>query len=533
MNNPILLVILPISAGLFLYLSGKHISLKLSALIPLSLLAFSVYLFPAAEEKEILYTLMDVSLPFGMALRIDTLSGIMLIINNFLFLCMLVFSLDKKYMNRLFVFLFLSLEGLINGVFLSTDLFNIYILVEVSTIAVSILIMFRKDSQSTYDGMIYLLINMVAMAFFLFGTGYLYKMSGALDLLSIKSFVDTHPDKRAFILPFSFIFTAVCLKSAVMPLYSWLPKAHGALSAPSVVSAVLSGIFVKTGVYLLIRVQWIFSSAADIRQILILTGFITAFSGIAFAVSQTNIKLILAYHTISQVGLIITGLAGINQFNQAGGIYHIMAHAVFKSLFFLIAGLLISYYGTRNIAEMHGLWHINPLLSVFLLIAVLSITGAPFFSGGYSKYFISKGYESSPLNFLFSLINAGTMLSFIKFLKLIFSRPDKFCKELTLRNNEKVVLSVMCLSCVLLGTAGNQIMNLVYPQDLYYSYVQQLRKIPLYLMTYSASFVMYHFFIKDLAILSRIRRIDLSFNSMSIALVLFFLMTLSYMSITM
>lgn len=533
MDYLILFVALPILAGLFLYLTGKFVSVNLSALIPALLFIFSLWIFLTIDNREIMTNLMSLPLPYGMSLRVDSLSSLMLVLNNFLFLCMVIFSFKKKYMNKLFIFIFLSLEGIINGIFLSTDLFNIYILIEVSTIAISILIMFKKDSQSTYDGMIYLLINMVAMAFFLFGTGYLYKISGALDIFSIKSAVDSNLDSRAFILPFSFIFTSVCLKSALMPLYSWLPKAHGAISSPSVVSAILSGIFIKTGIYLLMRVQWIFESAIDISSVLIFIGFITAVSGFVLAISQTNIKLILAYHTISQVGLIVTGIAGPYYYNLSGGLYHILAHGIFKSLFFLIAGLLIHHYNTRNIREIRGLWYASPLLSIYLIVGILSITGAPFFSGGYSKYFISKGYNSRFYTSLFTFINIGTMISFIKFFKVVFSKPDRSFHKLVLKSNEKAVLSAMCIACIFLGVGGTSVMSYISSSPLSYSLYSQLTKVPIYLVTYAIGILLYSYLIKNLKIISIIRRFDLSFNSMSIALALFFLMTLSYLTLTM
>jgi multicomponent Na+:H+ antiporter subunit D len=108
-------------------------------------------------------------------------------------------------------------------------------------------------------------------------------------------------------LPYALILTAVCLKAALMPLFSWLPKAHGTPSAPSVVSAVLSGLYVKNGIYLFIRCQSAFQPI-DVSTFFLVAGAVTAIAGAVFAIAQSDIKLILSYHTVSQIGLIMVAL---------------------------------------------------------------------------------------------------------------------------------------------------------------------------------------------------------------------------------
>lgn len=520
---------LPIISGLLIYVSKRWIPVFFAVLLPLYLFSLSFFYVIQTGNHESLLPLINVPLPYGMALKLDRLSSIMLMINNFLFMCTLIFSFREEYMNRLFIFLFLSLEGLINGIFLSTDLFNVYILIEVATITVSILIMFKRDSQSMYDGLIYLLVNIVGMSFFLLGIAYIYKIFGVLDYEHIKLGVAQIEAPQSLFLPFAFLFTGVCLKSAIMPLYSWLPRAYSTASAPSVVFAILSGIFVKVGIYLLIRMQWIFSSAINMNDLLMFLGFVTAISGFIFAVSQNDIKLILGYHTISQIGLILIGISGPYIYNVSGGIYHILAHGIFKSLLFLIAGILVHHYNTRNINQMHDLWHANKTLSISLIFAILSITGAPLFSGGYSKYFISRGHTSALSSILFWLINAGTMISFIKFFKLIFKKSSHSVAPLKLYSNELFVLILMSAACLMLGYGGNLIMEYVLAKDLSYSPLAQLSKLPYYALTYLFSIMVFHFAIKNSKWVKKIRSFDLSFNNIIISIVCFFFLTLVYL----
>ncbi len=522
-------VMLPIITGLLLYILDRFISKSLAVAVQGLLFMLSIYVIFLTRQSDITMPLVNVPLPYGMVLKADSLSALMLLLSNFLFGTMVIFSYKKDYMNRLFLFLFLSLQGLINGLFLSYDLFNVYILIEVATITVSILIMFKKDSQSMYDGMIYLTVNMIAMGFFLFGVAFLYKLFGVLDFESLTFAIADLEDTKQLYVPFSFLLTGVGLKAAIMPLFSWLPKAHGTASAPSIVSAILSGIFVKVGIYLVIRMLAIFSSAIDIQSLILILGFMTALSGFIFAVSQHDIKLILAYHTISQVGLILIGISGPFAYNQLGGVYHIISHGVFKSLFFIISGILTHHFKTRKIHNMSGLWQSSKFLSLVLMVAIFSITGAPFFSGGFSKYFISYGYAGMAFALIFFVINVGTMTSFVKFFMLIFT-PNPAPKPIRLSANESGVLATFVIVCFLLGFAGESMVKLLFNQPITYSPFSQLSKLPAYLVTYLACFMFYHYALKRSKILAYIKTVELTFNSINIAMVFFFLFTLTFLN---
>ncbi|GAB6106421.1 complex I subunit 5 family protein [Fusibacter bizertensis] len=516
----------PIFIGLLQYITNKPFFKWVAMTMQLCFIFIIIALLKVPNLE---FMLLDTPPPYGMMLRLDGIAKIFLLLNNFLFFSLTLFSSKKKYMDRLFTFLFLSLQGLINGLFLSTDIFNVYILIEVATVTVSILIMYKKDKQSMYDGMLYLTVNMIAMTFFLFGIGILYKTVGVLDFDGIKERIAQLENTKSLNLSFAFMFTGVSLKAAVLPLFSWLPKAHGTASAPSIVSAILSGIFVKIGIYLLLRIQFIYSSAIDINDLLLAIGYLTAIAGFIFAIAQTDIKLILAYHTISQVGLILIGFGG-NAINQMGGLYHIMGHGVFKALFFIIAGVLIYRFETRKIGDMRGLWWISKPLSIFLLVAILSITGAPFFSGGFSKYFIAYGRYNWTERFLLQLINWGTMVSFIKFMLLIFRKPDRVVNFFKIRKTEWSAITILALTCLLLGTGGTFVNTQLLNQELMLSFWAQLSKIPSYLLNYAICFFIYFTFIKNSTTLKKLRKVELSFNSINIAIVSFFIFTIAYLN---
>lgn len=461
----------------------------------------------------------------------DAIGILFVIISCFLFLAMLVFNYHKSYMNHLFLFLFLTLEGLINGIFLSADLFDLFTLIEVSTVVVSVLIMYKKDSQSIYDGMVYLFTNFVAMTFFLFGIGYLYKIFGSMDLATIKTGMSLVKDPRTLILPYTFLITAIGLKSAVMPLFSWLPRAHGTPSAPSIVSAILSGLYVKGGLYLFIRFQSVFGQALDTHDAFLLMGFLTAVIGFTFALSQTDIKLILAYHTVSQIGLIIFGLSMGSDYAYYGGIYHILNHAVFKSTLFLTAGMIIEEYDTRDIRQISGVFKRLPFVSIIMIIAMFGITGAPLFNGSISKYMIGKGTSSSMLlEYGLVFINLGTVVSFVKYSSMFFGKTHEPKKKVRL--NQKIAITALAIATFLGGILGQPIVNGLFHMHMEIDFLSYAIKTFIYCMSLLVGMLFYLRIYPRLHFFKTIREVELSFNEIIFTIVFFFGGFLSYLTIT-
>ncbi|SHH27262.1 complex I subunit 5 family protein [Clostridium grantii] len=472
----------------------------------------------------------------GIALRADLLSTILVTLTLFLFLAMLIFSYDKHYINSLFLFLFLILQSLIIGILFSEDLFNLYVLLEVSTMVVSVLIMFKKDKRSIYDGMLYLLVNIAAMTFFLFGIGYLYKMFGVLNIYSINEKMYLIENKKSLILPYALMITAVGLKSALMPLFSWLPKAHGTPSAPSIVSAILSGLYVKTGIYLFIRVQFMFSPVLDTSQLFLIMGLLTGIAGFFLAICQSDIKLILAYSTVSQIGLIMIGLTLGEGYVYWGAIYHMINHAIFKSTLFLTAGLIIEEYNTRDIYKIKGVFKRMPFVSIAAILAILGITGAPLFNGSISKYLIQSATKGTYMEYAILLVNFGTIAYFIKYSSIFYSKkeetnfPIKFRRNKNINLNRTIVVLFLGMVCFLGGVFGEKIIYILFNQKIHITLQSYLHKAEVYLLTLIAGFFFYKFVILKWKFLHKVREIELSFNGICISVISFFFFMLTILT---
>ena len=304
-----LFVLLPIVAGLVSY-GLKGIIRNIFLLVFQFLFAgYAFYLFfTVSDQGSILWNSAGYQDGLALSLYADTLSTFLILITAVLFMFYLIYGSGQDYFQGQFTFLYLVLQGLICGLFLSSDLFNIFIFLEVATVVVSVLIMINKEKQAIYDGMIYFFVNVIGTTFLLLSIGILYQTFGLLDVRYLQKAMTLVEDPRSMIVPFALMMVTVSLKTAVSPLFSWLPKAHGTPSAPPVVSALLSGLYIKTGVYLFIRFSVMFQPVIDMSDFFLVIGFITAIIGFTMALGQHDIKLILAYHTVSQIGLIMVGL---------------------------------------------------------------------------------------------------------------------------------------------------------------------------------------------------------------------------------
>ncbi len=530
MINLYFLIIMPILIAVILYLSTNKWVKLFSIILQVFMVAAAIINFIFVKiNGEVIEYIGGWEHYAGIALRGDLFACVMVMLTTILFLGMLIFTYTTRYINKLFLLLFVILQSLIIGIFLSNDLFNIYVLIEVGTIIVSILIMFKKDSQAIYDGMVYLLVNIVAMIMFLFGIGFIYKIFGVLDMYRIQELMHLVESPRSLILPYALLITPVALKGALMPLFSWLPKAHGTPSAPSIVSAILSGLYVKGGIYLFIRIQQMFSGVIDTSQYFLILGFLTGTVGLFLALCQTDIKLILAYSTISQIGLIMIGINFNDPNAYWGGIYHIVNHAFFKSTLFLTAGLIIDTYHTRNIGEIRGVFRKMPVVSTISILAILGVTGAPLFNGSISKYLIQSGMQGTFYDYALIFINLGTVVYFMKYITIFFGKDENH--EGVVDKYSRSVIVVLGLACFVGGLYGQWFIKLLFNQAVDIDVILYMKKSIVYFLTLVIGVIVYRRVVAHSKLLHRVREIELSFNNICFTIMIFFSVTTVYLMI--
>ncbi len=533
MNGPIIplhvLVLLPVLTGAAAYVLPRRAYQGVMLTGSIAAAAFALQLFISVRwGSDAVQYVAGWPEVIAIQLTADTYSAPLVLLTALFFSCTFLFSTMAGYMDKTFMFLFLMLESALFAIFLSGDLFNIYVAMELAMITIAILIMYKQEKQAVYDAMLYIMMNFIAMAFFMLGIAYIYRLTGVLDLQVISRRLAELEDPRAAVVPYAMIMTAVAVKSALLPLFSWLPRAHGAPSAPGIISAVLSGVQVKAGVYLLVRLHQVFAPVADTRLFFLILGFLTAAAGFLLAIAQKDIKLILAYHTISQVGLIVMGLNLGTEEAFWGGMYHMINHALFKGLLFLSAGVIIEDYGTRSYAEIRGVFTRMPVIGIATIAGVLGITGAPFFNGSISKYFIQLGAQGSLGELGLYLINFGTILSFVKYSTILFGTPETEPKPS--RDPFVAGISLVFGAAILAGGIfGSQAVALIYGPSYSAAGALSGEKILIFAATLALGIAVYRFGVQRIGdFLAAVRGFKFSFNQITVFISLFFVLLLGF-----
>ena len=310
---------------------------------------------------------------------------------------------DFAYDGLLFLFI-----GSMNGVVLSHSLIALYVYWEIMAVASFFLVLFNDTEEARRASFKYIIMT---------GAGSIFLLFSILGIWLVDANILW---KHLFFLS---MLIGTGIKAGIFPLHTWLPDAHPA--APTPVSSMLSGIMIKTGIYAMIRFYFvIFKPSWSIgwETIMILIGVITLLGGVFLALVQHDIKRLLAYHSISQIGYIFLGIACGTSMGLVAALYHVINHAVFKSLLFLGAGVLIKATGSRELGDYGGLARKLPLTFGVMTVAALSISGMPPFNGFVSKWLIyqallAKGGELAIFAMLAALL--GSVLTLASFIKVL------------------------------------------------------------------------------------------------------------------
>lgn len=535
------LIFIPIIVSILIYIFNKktfnYIVFPVQTV--LTIMVIKLWLI-VIDTGLICYTLGGWSKEIAIELCIDNLSLLFMSMAIIIWWVVLIYAWHQKQSDFKFLFFMLFLEGCFLAFLQVNDFFTFFILIEIITIISAILILYKKDGISLKAGLYYLLFNSFGMVIYLFGVILLYLKAGTLNMNVIQSYLSTVNfmtfDFSLIHISFACLFVSMCIKAALFPVYDWLPRAHTA--APAYISALLSGLLVKTGIYGLIRVLQTFD-VQEIYPLMFYLGFFTAISGIVFAISQKDIKGILAFHTISQIGLIIMSLSAATDVGMMGTYLHIFNHFLFKSLLFLGAGIIINEYGVRRVSEIRGIGRAHPLLTVCMFVAILSITGAPLFVGFISKTMMKLSVSSSLHEVLFTIVSIGTIISFIKFSKIFFGEPLKNKKINRGQMTGIIIMTILCvvayLSELKFIPSFLKINNLVVSKELNYavSYIEKSStdeaSLLEYLVMLLIAYMIYKIIVRpNSKFWHHLRQFRMKFQDAIIFLILFLVLILTY-----
>ena len=462
---PFFIIIPLLTAFLITLISGKkdNWAIILSIIAALSLLVLTVFSFVTIGGNTVVYNMSAWKIPYTICLVLDALSSFMLLIVSIISLTSLMFSI--KYIRHLspswkYYALFMFLITGMNGVIVTGDLFNLYVFLEIALIAAYALVAYGSKAEEFEASFKYAVMGSISSILILVGIGIIYSTTSTLTLASIaKVLPERNPQVMYWV---GGIFMAgFGLKAAVMPFHAWLPDAHS--SAPAPISSMLSGVLIKTlGIYVLIRFFFNVLGAPDIfMTIFLVLGSISILVASFLAIGQWDLKRLLAYSSISQIGFILLGLGIATPLAIFGAVFHILNHAIFKSLLFYNAGTVEMAIGTRDLRKMGNLTKALPVASSTSMIATLSVAGMPPFNGFFSKLIIiiAAVQAAHPGYALIAVV--GSLLTLVYFMKVqrygfrgeeLIEKPD--VKVGLGMKASMIILAILCVVTSLLVIPG-------------------------------------------------------------------------------
>lgn len=418
-------VIIPLAAAFLISLLGKKKEGLADALANLGVFALLVLSFYsvklASVHKVLIYKVGGWVAPIGICMVLDGLTAFMLVTVNLVSFLVCVYSIGymQRYTDKWkFYTLFMLMLAGMNGIIVTGDLFNLFVFLEIASIASYALVAFGTEAEELEASFKYAVMGSVASSFILLGIALLYSYTSTLNMADM-SLVLSHKGQGLLV---NFVLVLFLmgfgLKAALIPFHAWLPDAHP--SAPAPISAMLSGVLIKVlGVYALARVFFnVIGVNEGVLAILMFLGAVSILVGVFLAIGQWDFKRLLAYHSISQIGYVILGLGLGSPLGLMGGLFHLFNHSVFKSLLFLNSGAVEYALGTRDLQKMGGLKNSMPVTANTNLVASMSIAGIPPFNGFWSKLMIILAcIEAGRFGFASCAI-IGSILTLASFMKV-------------------------------------------------------------------------------------------------------------------
>ena len=410
-------------------------------------------LFVVRQYSTVVYKIGGWIPPLGICLVLDGFSAFMLVTLNLVSFLIAIYSINymEKYTDKYkFYSLFMLMVAGMNGVILTGDIFNLFVFLEIASVASYALVAFGVEAEELEASFKYAVIGVISSSFILLGIGLLYAYTSTLNMADI-SLTIAQKGFSSVILFVSVLFIAgFGIKSALVPFHAWLPDAHP--SAPASISAMLSGVLIKVlGIYSLIRIFFnIFGVTEIMLTILTALGAISLLVGVFLAIGQWDLKRLLAYHSISQIGYVVLSIGLGTPLGILGGLFHLFNHSIFKSLLFLNSGAVEYATDNRDLKKMGGLKEKMPVTSNTSWIASMSISGIPPFNGFWSKLIIILACVQADrigLAFIAVIGSILTLASFMKVQKFAF-----FGKLNTTLDKIKEVPVSMRLSMIIFAT---------------------------------------------------------------------------------
>ena len=409
-----------------------------------------------ARQQPLIYSPGDRGL-LGIQLMVDHLAAMMLAVIGLLVPLVIIYSLIyvTENISKFYTLIFIMTAG-VTGMVITADLFNLFVFLEITSISSYALAAIPKKDSSIEGAFKYMILGTLSGIFILLAIILIYATTGYLNMAQIARTFSEIPltIRHAIITFFVFGFT---LKFALIPLHTWLPDIYSGAAVPY--NVLSSGMVIKASIIALIRILYTFIGSNHLAEmgitiIMIYWGVVTFLIAHTTAFQQTDIKRMLAYSSIAQMGYVTIGLFLGTKAGLIGGGYHLINHAIMKGALFFTAGIFIIYTGSSRLKDYRGLGYKLPLISIIFVIAAFAIIGLPPFNGFISKWLIIEAALEADHVAAAFFIPVGSLLSLTYYLKIIrnlYSPLDNEQQAVTLSWKLKMPTIILGGLCILLG----------------------------------------------------------------------------------
>jgi multicomponent Na+:H+ antiporter subunit D len=444
---PALQIIVPLVAGPIIVLLRHRIFAwaAATAVALFSLCASISLLDQVRTDGAIDYALGGWPQHVGIAYRIDVVNAFMLVLLSTITFVVMLFArqsvereIEHSKHHLFYAAILLCFTGLM-GICITGDAFNIFVFLEISSLSAYALIGMGSSPKAALASFRYLVMGTIGGTFILLGLGFLLMATGTLNMAELTKLIPAVADTTMIRAGFAFIVIGSAIKLALFPLHMWLPDCY--TYAPSVVSSFLAATATKVSYYVLIRAVYGLFGAALIEQtyrmelVFLPLALMAIFVGSIKAIGQLNIKRLLAYSSVAQIGYMVLGLSFGNQEGLTGGIIHLFNHALMKGGLFLVLGCVAYQIGSTTIDDMRGLGKRMPLTAFAFVLGGLSMIGVPLTAGFISKWYLALGALKAGMWWVLPLILIASLLAVIYIWKVVeaayFQEPPEGaeCKD--------------------------------------------------------------------------------------------------------
>ncbi len=376
--------------------------------------------------------------PFGITLVADLLSAVMVAAAALIGLTTSIYSLGSiDHERERFFFhplMQLMLVG-INGAFLTGDLFNLYVWFEVMLISSFVLLALGGTPRQLEGSVKYVTINLFSSAIFLSAVGILYGVAGTLNMADLSARLPAIEQRNLLSVVAVLLLVTFGVKAAIFPLFFWLPASYH--TPPVAVSAIFAGLLTKVGVYAIMRVfTTVFTGAESeaIFRILLWVAPLTMIVGVLGAAAQYDLRKLLSFHIVSQIGYMLFAIAIQSPLAIAGGLFYIVHNIVAKTSLFYISGIIREKSGAFDLKKIGGLYSTEPLLAALFLVSALALAGIPPLSGFWAKLMVIRAGLESGHSFVTGaalLVSLLTLFSMTKIWNEAFWKDDPGVAKVT------------------------------------------------------------------------------------------------------